>query len=58
MEDIKYWAALNLVPRLGTVRFRRLEAHFGSLEYAWTAGLADLKDSGVDDRIVRDLEVG
>ena len=31
MEEVKYWVALNRVPQLGTVRFRRLEGYFGDL---------------------------
>jgi DNA processing protein len=55
MVDIKYWAAFKRVPRLGTVRFRRLEAYFGDLEKAWNAGLAEFKAAGLDDRSARDL---
>jgi len=55
MVDIKYWAALKKVPRLGPVRFRRLEAYFGDLERAWNAGLAEFKAAGLDDRTARDL---
>ncbi|MCH8153051.1 MAG: DNA-processing protein DprA [Planctomycetes bacterium] len=55
MVDIKYWAALKKVPRLGPVRFRRLEAYFGDLEKAWNAGLAEFKAAGLDDRTARDL---
>lgn len=55
MEDIKYWAALNRVPQLGTVRFRRLEAFFGPLGNAWTAGQADLKGAGIEDRVAREI---
>ncbi|MEK7807190.1 MAG: DNA-processing protein DprA, partial [Chloroflexota bacterium] len=50
MEGIEYWAALNLVPHLGTVRFRRLEAHFGDLANAWRASLSELKAAGIEDR--------
>ena len=47
--------ALNRVPQLGTVRFRRLEAHFGQLENAWSAGLADLKAAGIEDRVAQEV---
>jgi len=43
------------VPRLGTVRFRRLEAYFGDLERVWHAGLSEFKEAGLDDRTARDL---
>ena len=55
MEDIKYWVALNRVPQLGTVRFRRLEAHFGVLANAWQASYAELKAAGIDDRPARGI---
>lgn len=55
MDDIKYWVALNRVPQLGTVRFRRLEAYFGGLEDAWNAGPRDLKAAGIEDRPAREL---
>ena len=47
--------ALNRVPQLGTVRFRRLEAYFGELKEAWNAGRSELKAAGIDDRPAREL---
>ena len=55
MDEMKYWAALNRVPRLGTVRFRRLEAHFGDMEKAWRAGPGELRAAGMDGRVVREV---
>ena len=43
------------MPRLGTVRFRRLVAYFGDLERAWHAGLSEFKEAGLDDRTAMDL---
>ena len=43
------------MPRLGTVRFRRLEAYFVDLERVWHAGLSEFKEAGLDDRTARDL---
>ncbi len=56
MTDIKYWIALNQVARLGTVKFRKLEACFGSLESAWLASASDLKFAGMDDRVIREVD--
>ena len=56
MDDVKFWVALNRVPRLGPARFRKLESYFGSLEDAWNAGPGDLKRAGMDDRVVRDFQ--
>lgn len=55
MEGIEFWAALNLVPHLGTVRFRRLEAHFGELANAWRASPSELKAAGIEDRTAREI---
>lgn len=55
MDEIKYWAALNRVPQLGTVRFRRLEAYFPDLEQAWNAGLSQLNEAGLESRPAREL---
>ncbi len=52
---MKFWVALNRVPQLGTVRFRRLEAYFGQLENAWRASPAELKAAGLEDRPAREI---
>ena len=57
MRDVKFWVALNRVPRLGPVRFRKLESYFGSLEHAWNAGPGALKRAGMDERVARDFEM-
>ena len=55
MDDLKFWVALNRVPQLGTVRFRRLESHFGDLRRAWEAGIGDLKAAGIEERPAREI---
>jgi len=55
MKEMKYWAALKRVPQLGTVRFRRLEAHFGDMESAWRAGPSELRAAGIEGRVVREI---
>ena len=55
MDDLKYWVALSAVPQLGTVRFRRLESYFGSLEDAWTAGVSHLREAGLDWRTAQEV---
>ena len=47
--------ALNRVPQLGTVRFRRLEAYFGQLKDAWNASHSELKAAGIEDRPAREV---
>ena len=50
MNDIRFWAALNRIPQLGTVRFRRLEAFFGDLGTAWNAPVDHLRAAGLEER--------
>jgi len=47
--------ALNRVPQLGTVRFRRLEGYFSDLKDAWNASRSELKAAGIEDRPAREL---
>ena len=54
-EDTKFWVALSRVPQLGTVRFRRLESHFGELQNAWNASFNELKAAGLDDRSAQEI---
>ncbi|HLF03608.1 MAG TPA: DNA-processing protein DprA [Dehalococcoidia bacterium] len=51
MDDLQFWAALSRVPQLGTVRFRRLESYFGTLDRAWQASRSELKAAGLEDRV-------
>ena len=50
MNDIRFLAALNRIPHLGTVRFRRLEAFFGDLGTAWNAPVDHLRAAGLEER--------
>ncbi|MFH0768386.1 MAG: DNA-processing protein DprA [Chloroflexota bacterium] len=52
-KDIKYWVGFSLIPGIGHVRFTQLESYFGSLEEAWKATSADLKQAGMDNGSVR-----
>ncbi len=49
-DELKYWLAFNRVPRVGRVRIRMLEKHFGTLEQAWKAGLTEFTAAGLDSR--------
>ena len=47
-DILAYWVALSRVPRLGTARFRMLEAHFdGDLARAWHAPGRELRAAGI-----------
>ena len=47
-KDIKYWVGFSLIPGIGRVKLTQLENYFASLEAAWQAAPADLKQSGLD----------
>ena len=55
MSDLAYWVALSRIPNLGTVRFRHLESHFGSLDHAWNAGAGELQAAGIEPKIARSI---
>lgn len=52
----KYWIALNMVPGVGPVTYRKLLNHFGTPEQVLSASLHDLMVvPGLSDRIAREL---
>jgi DNA processing protein len=52
-EDIKYWVGFNLISGIGRVRLTQLENYFTSLENAWRATSAELKQAGLDSGSIR-----
>ncbi len=53
-DTLGHWIALSQVPRLGTARFRMLEAHFGGdMERAWGAPLRELRAAGVGGAVAQ-----
>jgi len=52
-KDIKYWVGFSIIPGIGRVKLAQLENYFGSLEEAWKAAPADLKQSGLDNNSIR-----
>ena len=58
VPDLKYWVAFNRIRRLGPIRLRKIEAHFGDLAIAWKAGQSDLAGAGLDKSTVREIVSG
>ena len=52
MDDKKFWVGFNLIKGIGAVRMQGLVAHFGDLESAWTAPLADLAQAGLGAKVI------
>ncbi len=52
LESKKYWIALNMLPDIGRIRFRRLLEYFGSAEKAFFAPLKEIsKVEGIGKKI-------
>ncbi|MBI4268077.1 MAG: DNA-protecting protein DprA [Chloroflexi bacterium] len=47
-QEIQYWVGFSLISGIGHVRFGQLESFFGTMEAAWKATPAELKQSGLD----------
>lgn len=54
-EQTKYWVAIGQVRRMGTTRFKKLEAHFGDLSSAWSAGPGELRAAGLEGKTAASL---
>ncbi|MGQ9628632.1 MAG: DNA-processing protein DprA [Anaerolineae bacterium] len=54
-DELKYWVGFNIVPGIGSVRFRALLERFGSAARAWHASPQELKQLGLDNRVVNNL---
>jgi len=51
-KELSYWVGFNIIPGIGRVKFSQLESHFGTLENAWHASAAELKQAGLDESTV------
>jgi DNA processing protein len=56
--DLPYYLAFARVKGIGAVRVRKLKAHFGSLQAAWSANEFDLAAAGLDLRAIAALTQG
>jgi DNA processing protein len=53
--DLKYWIAFSRIPRIGSVRARRLESYFDTMQDAWNAGPSELREAGLDQATVSSI---
>ena len=51
--DLKYRVGFSLVPGIGRVNLTQLENYFDSLEHAWQATQAELKQAGLDSGSIK-----
>lgn len=52
MPERNYWLAFSYVKGIGSVRYKKLLAYFGSLSTAWQANRNDLLSSGLTPKVV------
>ncbi len=53
--ELPYYLAFARVKGIGAARIRKLKAHFGSLQLAWSAGECDLAAAGLDAKAIETL---
>lgn len=51
--DTPYWVAFSHIRGIGAVRYQALLSRFGTLAEAWRATRSELKETGLEDRIIR-----
>lgn len=54
-EDKPYFNAFNLLPEIGSVRFRKLLNFFPSLQAAWGASFKELAQAGLEEPVVQKI---
>ena len=54
--DIKYWVGFNLVPGIGPAKLLAMLNRFGSAESCWQAQPKPMRDLGIDERSIDNLQ--
>jgi DNA processing protein len=54
-SDLKYWIAISQFAKIGAARFKKLYSYFPDMQTAWSAGLLELKRSGLEDDLAREF---
>jgi DNA processing protein len=52
---LRYWLGFHLTPGVGAARVIRLVDHFGSVEAAWNASSAELREAGLPQSVTVEL---
>lgn len=55
-KDLKYWVGINTCTEIGPARFKRLMAYFPSMRDAWQASTSELKEAGLEEKVVESLK--
>lgn len=52
----KYFNAFNLIDGIGPIAFKKLLAHFNSLEQAWSAEINEFRQAGLDNSLIEQIK--
>lgn len=50
-----FYNAFNLMPQIGPIRLRKIQAFFSSMEEAWQADFLQLRSAGIEEKIAQKL---
>lgn len=56
MDEKIFWVGFNLVRGIGAVRLQNLIKVFGNAEKAWNANTHQLKDAGLGEKVIENLQ--
>lgn len=48
--DLKFWNAINLNPKIGPAKFKKIYTYFKKMEEAWNANAFDFKKCGLEEK--------
>ncbi len=54
--ETKYFNAFNLIDGLGPIAFKKLLAHFNSLEEAWSIEINQLRQAGLENFVIEQIK--
>lgn len=55
--EAKYFNAFNLIDGIGPVGFKKLLAHFPSLEQAWSANFYQFSQAGLENSVIEQIKI-
>jgi len=54
--ETKYFNAFNLIDGLGPIAFKKLLAHFNSLEEAWSIEINQFRQAGLENFVIEQIK--
>lgn len=54
-QDLPYWVGLSTFPKFGPKRFGLLQNYFPDMQAAYSAGISELKNAGIDEGVAQEF---